>query len=96
MQWINTNEQLPDQEMRVLLYTPYEIFGSDHTCIGDRDCHSDLQDPKGAERSAGFHPLDAASGYARYKVMTTAAVLATLINSSGLRWTISREKGVMP
>jgi hypothetical protein len=37
VQWINTREQLPDQEARVLLYTPYEIFGKDHACVGDRD-----------------------------------------------------------
>jgi hypothetical protein len=27
---------MPDEETRVLLYTPYSIFGSDHACIGDR------------------------------------------------------------
>lgn len=37
MRWINIQEQLPEQEMRVLLYTPFEIFGNDHSCIGDRD-----------------------------------------------------------
>lgn len=37
MQWINANEKMPDQEMRVLLYTPFEIFGTDHACVGDRD-----------------------------------------------------------
>ena len=37
MQWINTKEQMPDRSMRVILYTPYEIFGNDHTCIGDRE-----------------------------------------------------------
>lgn len=37
MQWINTKERMPDEQMRVLLYTPYEIFGSDHACVGNRD-----------------------------------------------------------
>jgi hypothetical protein len=37
MQWINTREQMPAKEMRVILYTPFEIFGNDHTCIGDRE-----------------------------------------------------------
>jgi hypothetical protein len=36
MQWISIKEELPDEEMRVLLYTPYEVFGSDHICVGNR------------------------------------------------------------
>lgn len=54
MQWINTSEQLPDQEMRVLLYTPFEIFGSDHTCIGDRDSISICKTRQGRSDVAVF------------------------------------------
>lgn len=35
MEWISIHEQLPSEEERVLLYTPYEIFGDDHACIGN-------------------------------------------------------------
>jgi hypothetical protein len=54
LQWINTNEQLPDQEMRVLLYTPYEIFGNDHACVGDRDAIATCKTRKGCSQVPVF------------------------------------------
>lgn len=42
MEWISTNEQLPQDGERVLLYTPYDFFGEEHACVGNREgiCHS--------------------------------------------------------
>lgn len=37
MEWISTETKLPDDGTRVLLYTPYGIFGDDHSCIGDKE-----------------------------------------------------------
>jgi hypothetical protein len=37
MEWIRTSQQLPNDGERVLLYTPYEFFGNDHTCVGNRE-----------------------------------------------------------
>lgn len=47
MQWIDTREQMPDKEARVILYTPYEIFGNDHTCIGDCEAITSCTTRKG-------------------------------------------------
>lgn len=37
MEWISINEQLPREEERVLLYTPANVFGDDHACVGTRE-----------------------------------------------------------
>ncbi|MBE0502598.1 MAG: DUF551 domain-containing protein [Desulfuromonadales bacterium] len=36
MEWISIHEQLPSEEERVLLYTPENVFGDDHACVGTR------------------------------------------------------------
>lgn len=37
MEWISTRKKLPKLGERVILYTPYEVFGDDHACIGNRE-----------------------------------------------------------
>ena len=37
MEWIDTKFKLPDESERVLLYTPYRIFGEDYSCVGNRE-----------------------------------------------------------
>lgn len=37
MEWISAKEKLPENGERVILYTPYEFFGEDYSCIGDKD-----------------------------------------------------------
>lgn len=37
MHWIDASEQLPDDAERVLLFTPYKVFGDDHACVGNRE-----------------------------------------------------------
>ncbi len=54
MQWINTKEQMPDRDTRVLLYTPYEVFGSDHACIGDRDAIASCTTRRGRSKVPVF------------------------------------------
>lgn len=36
MEWISISEQFPHEEERVLLYTPENVFGDDHVCVGTR------------------------------------------------------------
>jgi hypothetical protein len=36
MGWVNVNDKLPEKDERVVLYTPYNYFGKDHSCIGDK------------------------------------------------------------
>lgn len=54
MQWIKADEMMPDQKMRVLLYTPYKIFGNDHTCIGDCEAIAACKTRKGRNRVPVF------------------------------------------
>ncbi|MDD2899578.1 MAG: DUF551 domain-containing protein [Desulfuromonadaceae bacterium] len=46
MEWIDTNVQMPNECQRVLLYTPYPVFGDDYTCVGNREsitaCTTDI------------------------------------------------------
>lgn len=37
MEWIDAEVQLPKERQRVLLYTPYPVFGDDYTCVGNRE-----------------------------------------------------------
>ncbi|MEI6206192.1 MAG: DUF551 domain-containing protein [Desulfuromonadales bacterium] len=37
MEWIDVREKLPDESERVLLFTPYPIFGGDYSCVGNRE-----------------------------------------------------------
>ena len=37
MEWISAKEKLPCKGERVLIYTPYDFFGEDHACIGDKE-----------------------------------------------------------
>ncbi len=37
MEWIDTEVQMPRECQRVLLYTPYPVFGDDYTCVGNRE-----------------------------------------------------------
>jgi hypothetical protein len=47
MGWVNVNDRLPENDERVVLYTPYNYFGKDHSCIGDKKsiktCKATLQ-----------------------------------------------------
>lgn len=35
MVWIDADVQLPKEYQRVLLYTPYRVFGDDFACVGN-------------------------------------------------------------
>ncbi len=35
MEWIDASITLPGECERVLLYTPYPVFGDDYTCVGN-------------------------------------------------------------
>lgn len=37
MEWISIKERMPNDGEKVLLYTPYEVFGDDHTWVGNRE-----------------------------------------------------------
>ena len=37
MKWISIDQKLPADGERVLLYTPYPVFGHDYSCVGDRE-----------------------------------------------------------
>lgn len=37
MEWISTKTKLPSEGERVLLYTPYPIFGDDYSCVGNKE-----------------------------------------------------------
>ena len=37
MNWIATNDALPDESERVLLFTPYPVLGEDHTFVGTKE-----------------------------------------------------------
>jgi hypothetical protein len=37
MEWVNVKDKLPENNERVVLYTPYHYFGKDHSCIGDKN-----------------------------------------------------------
>ncbi len=37
MEWIDASKKLPDESERVLLFTPYPIFGEDNSCVGTRE-----------------------------------------------------------
>lgn len=47
MGWVNVSDKLPENDERVVLYTPYDFFGKDHSCIGDKhsikSCNATLQ-----------------------------------------------------
>jgi len=34
-EWIDARVRLPNESERVLLYTPYQVFGDDYTCVGN-------------------------------------------------------------
>lgn len=65
MEWISTEENLPDDGTRVLLYTPYRFFGDDHSCIGDRQSINSCTTKQGTETVPVFThwmPLPAMPG----------------------------------
>lgn len=35
MVWIDAEVQLPKECQRILLYTPYRVFGDDYACVGN-------------------------------------------------------------
>jgi len=37
MTWIDAKVELPDDSERVLLFTPFPVFGDDHSCIGNKE-----------------------------------------------------------
>ena len=37
MEWIDAKVKLPEDGDRVLLFTPYPIFGNDYSCVGNRE-----------------------------------------------------------
>lgn len=37
MGWISIEERMPANDERALLYTPFDVFGEDHSCIGDKE-----------------------------------------------------------
>ena len=54
MKWISIRSKLPGKDERVLFYTPYAIFGKDHTCVGDSECISSCKTEIGGEMVAMF------------------------------------------
>jgi hypothetical protein len=54
MEWISIEQKLPHDGQRVLLYTPYPFFGSDYSCIGDRESISTCTINEGTHRSPIF------------------------------------------
>jgi hypothetical protein len=54
MHWINVTDQLPAEQERVLLYTPYKVLGTDHACIGDREAITACTTRKGRNRVPVF------------------------------------------
>jgi hypothetical protein len=45
-EWIDIEVQLPKESQRVLLFTPYPVFGEDNACVGNREsieiCTTDI------------------------------------------------------
>lgn len=37
MTWIDAKNRLPNDSERVLLFTPYPVFGDDYACVGNRE-----------------------------------------------------------
>jgi len=37
MEWTDAEKALPNERERVLLFTPYSIFGEDYFCVGNRE-----------------------------------------------------------
>lgn len=37
MEWFNIDEKQPNERDSVLLYTPFDIFGEAHSCVGNID-----------------------------------------------------------
>ena len=37
MEWIDATVTLPAESDRVLLFTPYPIFGDDYSCVGNKE-----------------------------------------------------------
>lgn len=37
MLWIDAKVELPNESERVLLYTPYQFFGDDYSCVGNKE-----------------------------------------------------------
>jgi len=37
MKWIAAKDEMPDESERILLFTPYPIFGDDHACVGNKE-----------------------------------------------------------
>jgi len=37
MKWIAAKDELPQESERVLLFTPYPVFGDDHACVGNKE-----------------------------------------------------------
>jgi hypothetical protein len=37
MEWIDVTVKMPEERDRVLLFTPYPVFGNDYTCVGNRE-----------------------------------------------------------
>lgn len=37
MEWIDVKLKLPKDRDRVLLFTPYPVFGADYSCVGNRE-----------------------------------------------------------
>jgi hypothetical protein len=35
MEWIAAEKELPDESERVLLFTPYQVLGDEHTFVGN-------------------------------------------------------------
>ncbi|MCM2357127.1 MAG: DUF551 domain-containing protein [Geobacteraceae bacterium] len=37
MKWIAAKDELPNASERVLLFTPYPVFGHDYACVGNKE-----------------------------------------------------------
>ena len=60
MEWIDAEVQLPKETQRVLLYTPYPVFGDDYTSVGNLEReHRDLHHQSRKKPCPGIYALDA-------------------------------------
>jgi hypothetical protein len=54
MDWIRTTEKMPENGVRVVIYTPFEFFGEAHTCIGDKQSITDCTTRQGRRQVPVF------------------------------------------
>lgn len=54
MKWISTKEKLPEDNLPVILFTPFEYFGELHSCVGNAESIRNCTIGRGAGKTAVF------------------------------------------